>query len=74
MLKSELEEKIKTLESELELEKQKPTGLNISHCNVDMTNKLGIEVAEAVKEGMIALQNIAATPSYGFYFENQNKE
>lgn len=66
--KKELESKLKELQAQLSREQERPTGHTISNCNIDMTkpDATKIAVAEAVKEGMKALQKLGGD-SYGIY-------
>jgi len=73
MLKKDLIEKVKDLESMLEVEQSRPTGASyntISDVHIDMGNdETGLAIAEAVKEGMKALQSITSQNKYGICFK-----
>lgn len=60
MTKKELEQKVAELQKALEEEKQRPTGHSVTGCSFDMSNpdQTKIAIAEAVKEGMKALQSL----------------
>jgi hypothetical protein len=69
--KKELEQKIKVLEDVLEGEQSRPTGHTISDCHIEMKDDTKIAIAEAVKEGMKALQSLDGK-SYGIYLGVDN--
>lgn len=66
--KKELEQEIKNLKEKLEKEESRPTGHTVTNCHIDMKDDAKIAIAEAVKEGMKALQSLDGD-SYGIYFE-----
>jgi len=68
--KKQLEQKIKDLEVTLEEHRKLGKGCNISDVSVDMNrNETSIAIANAVEEGMRALQRIGDSNSYGIYIE-----
>ena len=69
--KKTLEETIKTLTEALEVERERPTGHIISNNHFDMgdTVETKLAVAEAVKEGMKALNSLGGD-NYGIYMES----
>jgi hypothetical protein len=69
--KKELEQQIEDLTSRLEEELNRPTGHTMNNCNIEMKNDAKVAIAEAVKEGMKALQSLDGE-SYGIYFESAN--
>ena len=71
--KADLEETVKSLEALLETERQRPTGHIISGCTIDLSkpDETKIAVANAVEEGMKALQSLGGD-SYGIYMGETN--
>ncbi len=69
--KAELEKKVKKLEAQLLKEESRPTGHHVENCHIEMCDKPKIAIAEAVKEGMKALQSLDGD-SYGIYIEGDN--
>jgi hypothetical protein len=71
--KADLQKKVEELENELAAERNRPTGHRIENCNIDMNrpDETKLAVAQAVKEGMKALQSLGGD-SYGIYFSSPN--
>lgn len=70
--KPELEETVKRLEDLLEVEQHRPTGHIISGCTIDLSkpDETKIAVANAVEEGMKALQSLGGD-NYGIYMGSE---
>ena len=68
--KKQLEDEIAVLKAQLETEQDRPAGHSISHCHIDMTkpDATKVAIAEAVAEGMKALQSLGGD-SYGIYLK-----
>jgi len=71
MTKAELEKQIEELKNELDKEKLRPQ-YHIEGCHIDMSkvDEKAIAIANAVEEGMKALQSISNADSYGIYINN----
>lgn len=71
MLKKDFAKKVKLLEQLLQKEQERSTGHTITNCNIDMTkpDQTKIAIAEAIKEGMKALQILGSIEgnNYGIY-------
>ena len=70
--KNQLEKQIEDLTASLEKESSRPTGLTIQNRNIEMKNDAKEAVAEAVKEGMLALQSLDGG-SHGIYFSGKEE-
>ena len=59
----------KELQEHLDKERARPIGHTISNVTIDMGNSADYKkaIADAVKAGMVALQNIESGNSYGIY-------
>jgi hypothetical protein len=74
--KADLEARISELEEALNNELSRPTGHKIDNCNIDMSapDSTKIAIAEAVGEGMKALQQLGVkSEQYGMYFAGNMK-
>lgn len=70
MLKKDLIKKVEQLEQDL-AKAESNRGTVISDCHIDMSrDEESLMIAEAVKEGMKALQSISLKTSYGIKLDN----
>ena len=69
--KKDLEQEVKELKKSLEVEQSRPTGHTITGCHIE-AGKDKIAIANAVAEGMKALQMISEGDSYGIYLEGND--
>ena len=69
--KKDLENELVILREQLEKEQSRPTGSTISNCNITNTDDAKVAIADAVKEGMKALQSLDGD-SYGIYINGGN--
>lgn len=69
--KKDLENELAVLREQLEKEQSRPTGATISNCNITNTDDAKVAIADAVKEGMKALQSLDGD-SYGIYINGNN--
>lgn len=70
--KKVLEKELAALKIQLDKEQSRPIGHTISNCNITNSDEAKVAIAEAVKEGMKALQSLDGD-SYGIYLAG-NKE
>lgn len=67
--KAELEELVAILREQLAAERSRPTGHRFEDVHIDMSkpDEVGLAIANAVREGMTALQNLRSEKSIGLY-------
>jgi len=67
--KAELEEKLHAAEVLLEEYRSNTNGVSVSNCHIECGDSPEVQaIANAVAEGMKALQGIAERHTYGMYF------
>lgn len=73
MLKKDLIKQNEELKLQIFNLESRPAGHTVQNCTIDMdSSKENIAIAEAVKEGMKALQDIASQNKYGIYFNGNS--
>ena len=73
MLKKDLTKKNEELQTQLNKEQGRPVGHTIQNCTISMdSNEENIAIANAVKEGMKALQAISQQNKYGIYLDGKD--